>query len=86
MRTKLEVEVRKIVVKSAKELLICTSFGTLILSTVEQKAVFNPYHLSPSLSPQMIPQLIINKDYTSALLVSLKLNINARKLLSKIPI
>lgn len=80
------MEVRKIVVKSAKELLISTSFGTLILSTVEQKAVFNPYHLSPSLSPQMIPELIKNKDYTSALLVSLKLNINARKLLAKVPI
>jgi hypothetical protein len=82
----LEVEVRKIIVKNAKELLITTSFGTLILSTVEQKAVFNPYHLSPYLSPKMIPELIQKKDYTSALLVALKLNINARKLLAKIPI
>lgn len=76
---------RKIVVKNSRELLITTSFGTLILSTVEQKAVFNPYNLSPSLRPQMIPELIQNKDFTSALLVALKLNINARKLLTKIP-
>jgi selenophosphate synthase len=77
--------VRKIVVKNSRELLITTSFGTLILSTVEQKAVFNPYNLSPMLRPQMIPELIQNKDYTSALLIALKLNINARKLLTKIP-
>lgn len=80
------MEVRKIVVKSARELLITTSFGTLVLSSIEQKAVFNPYHLSPSLTPKMIPEMIHNKDYTSALLVALKLNLNVRKLLAKIPI
>jgi hypothetical protein len=85
LRTKLEVEVRKIVVKSARELLVTTSFGTLVLSNIEKKAVFNPYNLSPSLKPQMIPELINNKDFTSALLVALKLNINGRKLLTKIP-
>lgn len=65
--------------------MITTSFGTLLLSTVEQKAVFNPYNLSPSLTPQMIPELIQKKDFTSALLITLKLNLNARKLLMKIP-
>lgn len=33
----------------------------------------------------MILELITNKDFTSALLVALKLNINVRKLLKKIP-
>jgi hypothetical protein len=33
----------------------------------------------------MIPELIRNRDFTSALLIALKLNINARKLLTKIP-
>lgn len=65
--------------------MITTSFGTLILSSVEQKAVFNPYNLSPSLTPHMIPELVKDKDYTSALLITLKLNLNARKLLTKIP-
>lgn len=73
-------------VKSARELLVTTSFGTLVLSSIEQKAVFNPYNLSPSLKPQMIPELISNKDFTSALLVALKLNTDARKLLKKIPV
>jgi len=58
----------------------------LILSTVEQRAVFNPYQLSPNLTPAIIPALVNNKDYTSALLVALKLNLNIRTLLRKIPI
>jgi hypothetical protein len=74
------------VVKSARELLVTTSFGTLVLSSVEQKAVFNPYNLSPSLKPQMISELIRDKNFTSALLVALKLNMDARKLLTKIPV
>ena len=78
------MEVRKIIVKNNKSLLISTSFGTLILSSNQKKSVFNPYELSPNLSPKIIPELIKNKDYTSALLVSLKLNINPRKLLRKI--
>jgi hypothetical protein len=33
----------------------------------------------------MLPELIVKKDYTSAVLVSLKLNLNIRKLIKKIP-
>jgi len=47
--------------------------------------VFNPYQLSPSINPQMLPELINRKDYTSAVLVALKLNMNIRKLITKIP-
>lgn len=34
----------------------------------------------------MIPELVAKNDFTSALLVALKLNINPRKLIKKIPI
>lgn len=57
----------------------------MILSSTGLKSVFNPYQLSPSITPQIIPEFIKNQDYTSALLVALKLNINIRKLLRKIP-
>lgn len=57
-----------------------------MLSSSSHKSVFNPYQLSPSLSPQMIPQFISEQDYTSAVLVGLKLNLNIRKLIKKIPV
>lgn len=34
----------------------------------------------------MIPKLLLDKDFTSALLVALKLSLNVRKLLAKISI
>ena len=82
---KLEVEVKKIIVNSQSELLVTTSFGTLVISSSGMKSVFNPYQLSPSISPQMIPELVSRKDFTSAVLVELKLNMNIRKLIKKIP-
>jgi hypothetical protein len=33
----------------------------------------------------MIPEFLRNKDYTSAVLVTLKLNVDIRKLIRKIP-
>ena len=85
IRCKLEAEVKRIIVKSSHELLVTTSFGTLLLSSSSHKSVFNPYQLDPSISPQLIPQLIAKKDFTSAVLVALKLNLNMRKLVRKIP-
>jgi hypothetical protein len=81
----LEAEVKKIIVKNSQELIVTTSYGTLLLTSSGHKSVFNPYQLSPSISPQMIPELISRKDYTSAVLVALKLNMNIRKLITKIP-
>lgn len=72
--------------KSTKELAVSTSFGTLLLTTVPNTTVFNPYQLQPNLTPALIPELIANQDYSSALLVTLKLNLNLKKLLKKIPI
>jgi hypothetical protein len=34
----------------------------------------------------MIPDLIRNKDFTSAIIITLKLNLNIKKLITKIPI
>ena len=63
-----------------------TSFGTLLVTSSSHKSVFNPYQLSPSISPQIIPELIKSKDFTSAVLVALKLNLDMRKLVRKIPV
>ena len=60
--------------------------GTLLLSSIEKKTIFNPYQLSPSINPKMIPDLIRTKDFTSAIIIALKLNLNIRKLITKIPI
>ena len=73
-------------VKNSNELLVTTSFGTLLISAKGHKSVFNPYQLAPSLSPQLIPELIESKNYTSAILVALKLNMSVKALLKKIPI
>ncbi len=84
---KLEVDVKKIIVLNAKEIAVNTSFGVLVMSPLSsRKEIFNPYELTPNLTPELLPELYAKKEFSSFLLVGLKLNMNIRKLVSKIPL
>jgi hypothetical protein len=58
----------------------------LPLESSSRKEIFNPYELTPNLVPEMLPELHVKKEFSSFIIVGLKLNINIRKLLSKIPL
>jgi hypothetical protein len=84
---KLEVDVKRIIVINSKEIAVNTSFGVLLISPLSsRKEIFNPYELTPNLVPEMLPELHAKKEFSSFIIVGLKLNINIRKLLSKIPL
>ena len=83
---KLEVDVKRIIVINSKEIAVNTSFGVLLISPLLQKGNLQPYELTPNLVPEMLPELHAKNEFSSFIIVGLKLNINIRKLLSKIPL
>jgi periodic tryptophan protein 2 len=79
---RMEISVNRIIV-SDKEFAVGTNFGIMIFG-LSRRSCFSPYELLPKLTPSMIPELLNEKQYTSAVIVALKLNIPIRKLLSKL--
>lgn len=87
VRKGLEVEIREIVSRGSKEAVVVTSFGVMVFGGSQfSRKVFNPVELKLDMTPAMLPGLIKNGEYSSAVLVTLKLNLNVRLLLLKLPI
>lgn len=70
-------------VMADRHLAVATNFGVLVYGP-SNRVCFSPYELLPKLTPSMLPELIEQCQYGSAVIVALKLNIPVRKLLGKL--
>ncbi len=69
--------------------MILSSFGILKLSIYPPwKKIFNPYELRPEYNIKMLPTMVTEGEFSSAIALALSLNLSAsvfRQLLNKIP-
>ena len=70
-------------VATDRQFAVATNFGVLVYG-LSSRTCFSPYELLPKLTPAMLPELMEQHQYGSAVIVALKLNIPVRKLIGKI--
>lgn len=81
------MDVKKIVLLSHNSIAVNTSFGVLIYSSnLNNKTIFNPYELLPTITPETVIELLKNKQYSPALIAAIQLNLPIKNVLKKIPI